>query len=326
MGYSATQLNPGAGGANVKQFTDSSGNVSQAVILQTQDSSSDPLPIGFTNPIPVQGGVADFSADIQNSVKVAGVYNASAPTASTGQRVPLQVDAAGNLKINIVAGAAAGGTSSSFNSAIPAVGTMAGASDGVNMKPILVDGSGNLKVNVAAGGVPAGQDNAAFTAGSTQGLPMMAVADNTNSVGAVTQGNQGIPKMTLGRQLLVAPQANVVGGWSPFSLLAANTNNATVIKASAGSIGYILAVNVTGTVVYLKLYNKSSVPAPATDNALLVARIPIPANTSGAGVSLPIPAGMAFSSGIGMALVANISDTDNTAVAANCATVNIGFI
>jgi len=313
-------------GDSVAMFSDSGGRKHQEVVIQTQTASSDPATVNVSNPLPVQGNIASGTNDTGFPVKVGGVFNSSPPTLTNTQRGDLQLDTNGFLKVNIAAGAAAGGTSSTFGAAIPATGTAMGASDGTNMQPIRVDGSGNLKVNVSAGGVPAGTDNTVFTAGTTNGLPMLAVADNTNSVGATTQGYQGVPKMTLGRQLLVAPQANIIGGWSPFTAIAAASNNATNVKSSAGSIGYILAVNVTGTVVFLKLYNKASAPAPATDSALLVATIPIPASTSGAGVALPVPAGIAFSTGIGFAITANIATTDNTSVAANCAVVNIGYI
>lgn len=406
-------------GANVATVTDASGRVHQEMILQTQLGINDPVTVSLVNPLPVAGSVLDGASDSGAGVKIAGVYNSSPPTLSSGQRNSVQLDASGFLKVNVAAGGAAGGTSSTigaaapgiatavgatdgtnlrlmnvdgsgnlkvniaagaaggtsstvgaaapatataigfsdgtnllqlgkvdasgfikvnvaagaaggtasnFGSAVPALGTAIGFSDGTNLQLGKVDGSGNLKVNVSAGGVPAGQDNTSFTSGSTQGLPLICVADGTNSVGAITQGNQGVAKMTLDRHVFVAPQANPVGGWSPTRVLAAGTTNATLVKAGPGSVGYILAVNVTGTVVFLKLYNKVSTPVPASDSALIVHTIPIPANTSGAGVALPVPAGINFSTGIGLAITANIADADNTAIAANSVVVNLGFI
>jgi hypothetical protein len=58
----------------------------------------------------------------------------------------LPLDASGFLKVNVAAGGASGGTSSTFAAAFPGTGTAAGASDGVNMQPLLVDASGSLKV------------------------------------------------------------------------------------------------------------------------------------------------------------------------------------
>lgn len=73
------------------------------------------------------------------------------------------------LRVNVVAGGAAGGTSSNFNATFPASGTAAGASDGTNMKPLTVDASGYLKVNVAAGGAGGGAVTVADGADVTLG-------------------------------------------------------------------------------------------------------------------------------------------------------------
>ena len=45
-----------------------------------------------------------------NTLIAGAIYNSSAPTATTGQTLPLQTDASGNLLVNIKAGAGSGGT------------------------------------------------------------------------------------------------------------------------------------------------------------------------------------------------------------------------
>lgn len=92
---------------------------------------------------------------------------------------------------------------------------------------------------------------------------------------------------------------------------AANSINATVVKASAGDVFKITGFN-AGAITYLNLYNKATTPAPATDNALLMTRFYLPANASFT-FSLD---DLYFSSGISYALVLNNSETDATAVAA----------
>lgn len=310
-------------GAQVAVFNDSIVRSHQEVIVQTQLSSADPVSVSTANPLPVAGNIADLAADSGSGVKVAGVYNSTPVTVANGQRISAQVDANGFLKVNIAAGAAAGGTSSTFGAAVPAVGTAVGVSDGTNMQLMRVDGSGNLKVNVSAGGVPAGQDNTSFTAGSTQGLPIIAVADSTNSVGNVTQGNEGIPKMTVDRKLFVSPQANPIGGWSPSSVLTTASTNSSVVKASAGSLGMIVAINPTATLGFLKVFNKATAATLGTDTP--VWNIPIPANTAGAGVVIPIPAGISFGSGIAIAVTGAIALLDATNGPAGIA-INLGFI
>ena len=82
---------------------------------------------------------------------VGGIYNSSAPNASTGQTLPFQTDVNGNLKVNVAVGGGTGGTSSSFASTFPSVGTAIGVKNGSNMVNLTADGSGNLDVNCTVG-------------------------------------------------------------------------------------------------------------------------------------------------------------------------------
>jgi hypothetical protein len=323
MAESSITLNNGVGGSNVATYQDTSQKMHQEVIVQTQGSGTDPVSVNSANPLPVSatGNVAAGVADAGNGVKVAGVYKASPPTYADGNRCDLQVDTNGNLKVNIVAGANAGGTSSNFNSAFPTPGTAIGASDGTNMKPLLVDGSGNVKVNIAAGGVAAATDNSAFTAGVGTGLPVMAVFND--SISNAVSGDLAVPRMTVNRQLLVASQGTTTGGWTPFQLISAATTNATSLKASAGTIGSIICGN-TGAVAFLKLYNKASAPTVGTDTPLHT--ICIPGNSAGAGFSYPIPAGLSFSTGLAFAVTGAMAVADTTAVALNQVCVSIGYL
>lgn len=118
-----------------------------------------------------------------------GRYKSSAPTLTDGQLYGLQLDASGNLKINVVAGGASGGTSSSFSAAFPSTGTAAGATDGTNMQPLKVDGSNNLltKINAA---LPAGTNvigHAIIDTGSTTAVTQATAANlNATVVGTGT--------------------------------------------------------------------------------------------------------------------------------------------
>jgi hypothetical protein len=119
-------------------------------------------------------------------------------------------------------------------------------------------------------------------------------------------------------------QRDVVGAATPYKLTSALSNNAQSIKASAGYVHSINAANVNAAVRYLKLYNKASAPAPATDNALLIAVIPLPAN----GLPVAIAYGdhpLYFSTGIAMAIVTDASDTGNTSTAASEQFVTVGY-
>jgi hypothetical protein len=108
---------------------------------------------------------------------------------------------------------------------------------------------------------------------------------------------------------------NDLGNYSSSSYLTtcAGATNATNIKASAGSIVGMWASNTSGSVQYIKLYNKATAPTVGTDVPILT--IGVPAN---GGFINPVPAtaSFPFSIGIGTATTANSGDTDTTAVAA----------
>lgn len=116
----------------------------------------------------------------------------------------------------------------------------------------------------------------------------------------------------------------VQDGWTPARLLSAATTNATSVKASAGQIGFIYAVNLNAAVRYLKLYNKASAPTVGTDTP--IATLPIPASTTGAGFMMPIPGGVNFTTGVAYATTTGVADADTGAVAANEIILFLGYV
>jgi hypothetical protein len=107
--------------------------------------------------------------------------------------------------------------------------------------------------------------------------------------------------------------AVTTGGYTPNGLVSAATTNATSIKSSAGTLGYIVAGNSLGTVAYVKMYNKASAPSVGTD--VPVQWYTVPGNTQGAGLVLAIPKGCNFSTGIALAITGLPATSDTTAVA-----------
>lgn len=97
-----------------------------------------------------------------------------------------------------------------------------------------------------------------------------------------------------------------------FALESANTTNATVAKASGGTLYTIWASNPTVTAAYLKLYNKASAPTVGTDTPIRT--IPVPA---GSDVSVNFgEIGTRFGVGIGYALTGAAIKGDTTAAVA----------
>lgn len=130
----------------------------------------------------------------------------------------------------------------------------------------------------------------------------------------------GLTKRADGQR--ITPVVDYGQGASVTRFLSAASNNATVVKASAGRVLAISVNNVNASARYLKLYDKATTPAPATDNALLKLVIPLAATSA---VHLAFPGGVKFANGIGFALVTGISDTDNTSVSASEHVVNVVF-
>ena len=111
------------------------------------------------------------------------------------------------------------------------------------------------------------------------------------------------------------------GGLSVKHLVAAGSDNATNLKASAGQVYSIDVYNNAGYPVYLKLYNSASSPTGcAATNLFKVVGV-----QSGTQHILQSEQGWAFGSGIGYCLTKGIADSDDTAVVASDATVDIGY-
>lgn len=113
---------------------------------------------------------------------------------------------------------------------------------------------------------------------------------------------------------------------------AAASNNATLIKAGVSKVYGVDIIGLTASACWIKLYDTSDVPDPATDGAKIVweYKMPLYGGTDPGSVVKSFTAGndsngLTFVNGIGLALVAGDSDTDNTAVAAGVCLVNVQY-
>lgn len=122
---------------------------------------------------------------------------------------------------------------------------------------------------------------------------------------------------------VVGPDGTGADAWTLSKLLSAATTNATSVKNAPGTLGMLIAVNVTATVYYLKLFNKASAPTVGSDAPVMT--IPIPANSSGAGIALNFGVGLAFSVGIGLAITSGVADLDTGSCAANAVILTLGY-
>lgn len=109
---------------------------------------------------------------------------------------------------------------------------------------------------------------------------------------------------------------------TPSGIVAANSNNSTNLKASAGTVWGIQTSNINATTpYYLKLYDKATAPTCGTDTP--VARFVIPPNFSGNNGVFPV--GKKFTLGIGFCIVTGIADNDNTSVPAATILSNVDW-
>jgi hypothetical protein len=204
-----------------------------------------------------------------------------------------------------------------------------------NDREAAIDASNNLQVieSNSASALTALQliddpvftDDSAFTAGTSKVGAIGFLADDV-STDSVDEGDVGAARMTPDRKVITTLQPHTLGGLavgpgSGAKLISAASTNATSVKSSAGQVYAIYAHNINAAVRYLKVYNKASAPTVGTDVPVLT--LPIPGNAAGAGFVLETTHGIAFATGIAIALTTGVADTDTGAVAANEIVVNL---
>jgi hypothetical protein len=103
------------------------------------------------------------------------------------------------------------------------------------------------------------------------------------------------------------------GGCKPFHLVGGSTasTNATLIHAGATTLCHLAAINTTGTVYFLRIYDVAA-PPDCTTATSAKHSYPVPANTSGAGLVISLGYGEAYAAGVGFCLTGGGGDTDNT--------------
>jgi hypothetical protein len=95
------------------------------------------------------------------------------------------------------------------------------------------------------------------------------------------------------------------GGAVPKHYLSAASTNATLVRNSPTSLHGIVAMNTGASAIFLKLFDKSSLPVPGTDTPVMT--VPLPVN-----VPVFLPAAAAFLNGLGFAITGAIGDLDTT--------------
>ncbi|HVE35374.1 MAG TPA: hypothetical protein VNC18_17545 [Gemmatimonadaceae bacterium] len=148
-----------------------------------------------------------------------------------------------------------------------------------------------------------------------------ASGDFVPTLDAVSQSGQLMARVAMGQTIPQGSSARTT--WAPdlqsrgiavssvYHLISAASTNAGVVKAAAGLVTGYYIVNIATGFRYVKLYNKATSPSVGSDTPLMVLGIP-PA--SAANVSLDSPA--SFGTGIAIATVTGLADSDSTGVGA----------
>ncbi len=122
-------------------------------------------------------------------------------------------------------------------------------------------------------------------------------------------------------QAPVIPCVSIAAGGcgtpTQFHLIAANTNNSTLIAAGARTVTGAQLSGVGAAPAYVKLYNKATAPTCGTDTPVKVLMIPAAATAANGAVSnVSISLGSLFPLGLGLCVVTGMA-------AANTFNVNI---
>jgi hypothetical protein len=235
----------------------------------------------------VSGRLEIASAAIANGAAIGGAGNPILNAGSDGANLRTMLTDSGGRQI--VVGAVAAGS---------AIGTTApvlmGGSDGTNVQRIAV-----IADNVAT---PA--------AGNQTGITGL----YSSTARALTSARVAFLSIDRGGKVLTTPCGTldpVLAGYTVAILDSAATTNATSVKAAAGMVYEVSAVNNAAYDVFIKLHNKASAPTVGTDIPYRVIRVP-----AGQDRTVTFPGGAYFATGVAYAVTKLVGKLDTTAVAA----------
>lgn len=176
---------------------------------------------------------------------------------------------------------------------------------------LTVDNGGTFAVQVDAA-LPAGT-NAIGKLAANSGVDIGDVDVTSISAGSNLIGDVGLSG------------ARTSGGTTPKVFLDVDETEEEV-KATAGQVYWIHAMNLSSAVLYLKFYNATAATVVVgTTTPVLTFPIPTQGDTNGAGFTLSIPNGIAFGTAICIAATTGIADADTGAPGTNALVVNLGY-
>lgn len=215
------------------------------------DGSGNLVGISASAPLPA-ADASDMSGTVPGTAPgstgiVGGIYNSSAPSPTTGQTLPVQLDSSGNLKVNVAAGSSGNAAASATGSAVPADAGYTGFNSGGNL--VGVSSTNPLpSTDKADGTVGSATPSTAITIGGTDGTDLRAVLTNVEG-SLLTAPASTIVDDNITTSVGVDWTVTVTAGqrWQITSIQAAFACNATVANRQT----FLEILNASGKLIYL---------------------------------------------------------------------------
>jgi hypothetical protein len=252
-----------------------SAGTQRVVIATDQPSLTNALPVSQNGNWTMRlqgnaGAIIDFAGQNAvapaNSILIGGEFNTSPTTITSGNASPLQMDASGNLLVNVKAGSSGNGAASNTGSAVPAQGDYSGINVGGTLR-------GQTGAN-PSGSIYAAQTDVASVAGTTvdtnsgnksAGTQRVVIAtDQPSNTNALKVDNSGVTQPTSQADPAVTSGSITTvdaGSTTPASLIAGQsliTGSATANSTVSASVSGVSSFSVqlsgtwTGTVQFEK--------------------------------------------------------------------------
>lgn len=283
------EANAGSGGAVFATDDDGTAHHPYVKLEWGADNTQTPVAAG-AGALPIQDGGNSITVDGTVAVSGTVTVDGSASTQPVSGTVTANLGATDNAVLDSI-DAAVNGTLTVGSHAVTNAGTFA------------------VQVDAA---LPAGT-NAIGKLAANSGVDIGDVDVTSISAGANLIGDVGISG------------ARTSGGTTIFRSIDLDESEEQ-IKATAGQVYWIHAMNVSAATKYLKFYNATAASVTVgTTTPVLTFPLATQGDTNGAGFTLSIPNGIAFGTAITVAATTGIADSDTGAPGANEVIVNIGY-
>jgi len=261
--------------------------------------------VGGGTAIPVSGTFWQATQPISGTVGVSGTVTVDSELTTADLDTGAGTDT--RAVVGLVLAKSGGAANISSTDPLP-VTVISGGGGGTQYAEDAVHASGDLGTVALT--------RRADTASSSAGTDGDYATLNTDASGRL--------HVNVGNTATVTQTPATSGGLTIYRLLSAGTTNANSVKASAGQVYGWYITNTNAAARFVKLYNKASAPTVGSDTPVMT--LLIPGGTSGSGaIAAEFVSGIAFGTGIAIAITGLIADADTTAIGANDVIVNLMY-